>query len=74
MSKFFLSLSKASTASIIAILIIIGVIIMVPIILFHPPANENLAILVVGQLFSLAGFVAGYYFNKKQGKDEEITP
>lgn len=65
MKQLLSNLNKTSTTSIIAILIMMGFIILSTAALFHKPADKDLALLVIGNIYGLSCFVAGYYFNKK---------
>jgi hypothetical protein len=65
MKNLLFNFSKASIGSIIALLIIVGLIVISSISLCCKVADKDLAILIVGNMYGLAGFVAGYYFNKK---------
>lgn len=65
MKQFFSTINKTSTTSIIAILIVAGFIFLSIVSLFHKPADKDIALLVVGNIYGIACFVAGFYFNKK---------
>lgn len=65
MKKWLFSISKTEMASVIAILIILGAIIVSTMSMLVKPVDKDLSILIIGQIYSLASFVAGYYFNKK---------
>lgn len=66
MKQFIANLNKTSTTSVIALLMVFGFIIISTVSLFHKPADKDIALFIIGNLTTLVGYVAGYYFNKKQ--------
>jgi len=68
------NLSKANMTAIIALIFVLGLVIVDTVVLFHKSPDKDITLLVLTNLNGLAGFVAGYYFNKKtsaETKDSE---
>ena len=69
MKQFYSAIIKSEVGSIIAILIIVGSFSIGIMSMLVHSVDKTISTLVIGQSFSLAGFVAGYYFNKKPNTD-----
>ena len=66
MKHFLNNINKSEMASVIALIIILMVFTVSLVSLTIKTVDKDLSILIIGQCYGLAAFVAGYYFNKKQ--------
>lgn len=71
MKPFYSAIIKSEVGSIIAILIIVGSFSIGIMSMLVHSVDKTISTLVIGQSFSLSGFVAGYYFNKKTNSKED---
>lgn len=66
MKNFLAGISKGSITSIIALLFIVVWASINLICLYHGVPDKDIAIMILTNSYGLTGFVAGYYFNKKE--------
>lgn len=68
MKNIFDNISKTEVSAILAFMIMLATFVMSFISLLHKALDKDLAILIIGQSYTLAGFVAGYYYTKASSK------
>lgn len=66
MKNFLAGISKGSITSMVALICIIVWATVNIVILYHPVPDKDLAVMILTHVSGIVGFVAGYYFNKKE--------
>lgn len=65
MKNFFANLSKTSITAIVALLFVLAFITIDILCLLVKTPDKDVTIMVLSNITGIAGFVAGFYFNKK---------